>query len=392
MTAALATTSAVYEDRLALGDDVRAAMRGDVRAFERLVDATKRMVTSIALAVVRNVATSEDVAQDVFVSAWCGLPSLRSAASFLPWLREMTRHRAYATLRGSRRHEKRVAALAVTAANATADSALVHALDAEEERALAEAMNALPEESREVLALYYREGSSTAQVAALLELSEEAVRKRLERARATLRRDVLARFEEGMRRTSPGAAFTAAAIALLTTGAPVTASAATSAALALSKGAMSAVLGSLVSVGAAVGGSVLGIHMRFRTHLRTAIDDEERRGLLRVRMRAMVITVGYALLMSLYAFLVKHYVFVFGSPRIAWVALSVLVVAFVAAARRVLRHELNNVLARRRERERLEHPERARRQARREWWRNVGGYVVTTLIMAWLAMHIYLGR
>ncbi|MBW8312415.1 MAG: hypothetical protein K0M64_10335 [Rhizobium sp.] len=45
-------------------------------------------------------------------------------------------------------------------------------------------LDSLPEESREVLLLYYREGQSSRQVASLLGLQDAAVRKRLSRRAA----------------------------------------------------------------------------------------------------------------------------------------------------------------------------------------------------------------
>lgn len=63
---------------------VRAAARGDQETFAYLVDATRTLVGSIALAILRDVEASHDVAQDVFLSAWRDLGKLRNPASFLP--------------------------------------------------------------------------------------------------------------------------------------------------------------------------------------------------------------------------------------------------------------------------------------------------------------------
>jgi hypothetical protein len=46
---------------------VRAASAGDLRAFERLIEAMKRTTTSVALAILRDVRASEDVAQEVYL-------------------------------------------------------------------------------------------------------------------------------------------------------------------------------------------------------------------------------------------------------------------------------------------------------------------------------------
>ena len=85
---------------------VRAAAQGDAEAFARLVDATRTLVCSIALAILRDVEASQDVAQDVFLAAWRDLGKLRNPASFLPWLRQMTRNRAHHVLRGRVRRRR----------------------------------------------------------------------------------------------------------------------------------------------------------------------------------------------------------------------------------------------------------------------------------------------
>ena len=76
---------------VALDDLVSAAAGGDRDAFARLVDETRGLVASIALAILRDVDVSRDVAQDVLLVAWRDLRKLREPASFLPWLRQITR-------------------------------------------------------------------------------------------------------------------------------------------------------------------------------------------------------------------------------------------------------------------------------------------------------------
>ena len=49
---------------------VTAAARGDAQAFATLVDHTSGLVTSIVLAVLRDLDATHDVAQEVFLAAW----------------------------------------------------------------------------------------------------------------------------------------------------------------------------------------------------------------------------------------------------------------------------------------------------------------------------------
>ncbi|HEX2060941.1 MAG TPA: sigma-70 family RNA polymerase sigma factor, partial [Thermoanaerobaculia bacterium] len=147
----------------ALDTDVALAMRGDADAYRRVIEQSADTVCSIALAIVRNVSASEDVAQEVFLAVWTGLRKLRNPASFLPWLRQVTRNQAHLWLRNHRRETSDDAALA---AAVDARPGPVDALLAEEERRLlAEVLDGLSEETREVVILYYREGSSAKHVA-----------------------------------------------------------------------------------------------------------------------------------------------------------------------------------------------------------------------------------
>ena len=100
---------------------------------------------AISLGVLRDVAASEEVAQEVFLSAWQGLSRLQSPASFGPWLRQMTRNKALHHLRPQRRRHDRV--IADSAAVDRAGQAADPLLDAEQRAVLQAALDALPAES-----------------------------------------------------------------------------------------------------------------------------------------------------------------------------------------------------------------------------------------------------
>jgi RNA polymerase sigma factor (sigma-70 family) len=284
---------------------IRAASAGDADAYGRLVGATSGLVSSIALAIVRDLELSQDVAQDVFLSAWRDLCKLRNPASFLPWLRQMTRNRAHHVLRGHVRGRRRVDA-ADDAVLATAidprPDASARLLAAERQAALDEAFAALPDETREVLALFYREGQSVSQVAALLELSDDAVKKRLSRARTALRGALIDRLGDALGATTPGAAFVAAVLAALPLTTPVVASALT---VAAGKSAMSGagggVLLSLSNLlpllgGALAGaaGGVAGVFFGVQNLIRDAREADERRQLRLFQMTAVGVVVLFS--------------------------------------------------------------------------------------------------
>ncbi|HAI48162.1 MAG TPA: RNA polymerase subunit sigma-70, partial [Stenotrophomonas sp.] len=182
----------------------------------------------IALAITRDVQASEDIAQEAFIKAWQQLNQLHNPSSFLPWLRQITRNLARDWLRANRGRplSGEAAEIAISMAADPGPTAPEQLLRVEEELAAEEIISALPEDARETLLLYYREGQSSQQVAELLGLSDAAVRKRLSRARASVREEMLRRFGDFARSSAPGAAFATTVASVLMIAAPGTASAA----------------------------------------------------------------------------------------------------------------------------------------------------------------------
>ena len=158
-----------------LGPLVRRRRRATATPSGR-VGAKSGVVSSIALAILGDLEASRDVAQDVFLAAWRDLRKLRNPGSFLPWLRQLTRNRAHDVLRRRVRSRRRLAeAVTEDFLESVADprpDALARIVAREEAAALAEAIAALPDDTREVLTLFYREGQSVAQMAKMLDLTE----------------------------------------------------------------------------------------------------------------------------------------------------------------------------------------------------------------------------
>ena len=282
MSAVVAEPGAI--DRL-IAVELPAAREGDRDAYGRIVAACQNTVTAVALAITRDVHASEDIAQDAFLSAWQHLRRLQNPSSFLPWLRQIARNLARDHLR-ARAHRPLDGAGAELAIELAADPAPTPGERIEEderERAAVELISALPEESRETLLLFYREGQSSQQVAALLGLSDAAVRKRLSRARQGLREDLLARFGEFARDTAPGAAFTGVIATALSMASPPAAAKGLIGVTAAvgAKTAAKVALGAAGSAGFAILSGFAGIWLGLRRQLKGAIDDEERHGLIR---------------------------------------------------------------------------------------------------------------
>ena len=282
-----------------------AAASGDRDAYGRIVVGCQSTVTSIALAIVRDVPTSEDIAQEAFLSAWQNLRKLKNPASFLPWLRQITRNLARDHLRGQglRRTSQgdiEAALAAVADPHPGPPERLAHE---QEEAAAADVIDRLPEESREVLLLYYREGQSSRQVASLLGLQDAAVRKRLSRARQLVRDELLQRLGEFAKATAPGAGFTAAVATLLMTSAPPAAAAATlgMGALGAANGVAKLGVGALGGAVAGVAGGLLGVWFGIRKLLAQPFDERERRGVIAYGLFTSAITIAFSVGITLLA-------------------------------------------------------------------------------------------
>jgi RNA polymerase sigma factor, sigma-70 family len=95
----------------------------------------------------------------VFLKAWQQLHRLNNHASFLPWLRQITRNLARDWLRANRRRPLtgEAAEIAIGMAADPSPSPAQRLLRLEEECVAEDIISALPEDSRETLLLYYRE-------------------------------------------------------------------------------------------------------------------------------------------------------------------------------------------------------------------------------------------
>jgi RNA polymerase sigma-70 factor (sigma-E family) len=147
----------------------------------------------LALLVVGDLATAEDVVQDAFEQLHRRWQRLRRQSSALDYARSAVLNRCRSVLRRrgvARRYEPRLAAREPSWPDPDAAVAL------EQRTEFAEAFRALPPRQREVLALRYYLDLSVADTAATLRISEGAVRSTASRGLQSLGR-ILAEPERG---------------------------------------------------------------------------------------------------------------------------------------------------------------------------------------------------
>ena len=188
---------------------VAECLEGNRDAFRRIVGRYQNLICSLAYSATGNVSQSEDMAQETFVAAWRDLRLLREPHKLRAWLCGIVRGRIHKSMRREVREPVSNATTLEEAHDAPATEALPsdQTISREEEAILWRSLGNIPELYREPLVLFYRQDQSIEQVAAALELSEDAVKQRLSRGRKLLQEDVQAFVEGALRRTAPGQAF-----------------------------------------------------------------------------------------------------------------------------------------------------------------------------------------
>jgi RNA polymerase sigma factor (sigma-70 family) len=133
-------------------------------------------VLAICLTYTRNLHDSEDIMQDVFLKAVQKIDTLREPQRAGAWLKQIARRRCID-------HQRKRARRESFPVEPVHSARLADDVDI---RALHQALLKLPENYREPIALYYLNGHSCRSVAGILGISEQAVRRRLVRARVQL--------------------------------------------------------------------------------------------------------------------------------------------------------------------------------------------------------------
>ena len=165
---------------------VNRARQGDLDAFGNVVRLTQRMAFALAYNVLRDEAQAQDAVQEAYLVAFRRLADLEEAAAFAGWFR-----RIVITTSLNTRRARRNAFLQLE------DAPDLPILDEREERwseaarlRLARALLTLTRDERRLCDRRYHGGWSTARLAADAGVDETAMRKRLQRIRDKLRKEM----------------------------------------------------------------------------------------------------------------------------------------------------------------------------------------------------------
>ncbi len=176
---------------------VEAARGGGRAAFETLVARHQERVFMTAWGVLRHAEDARDAAQEAFLEGFRTLVRLEDPSRFGAWVSGIARHLAL-TARARRERQRPLEGAEPPVDQG--DGPLMQLIQIEEEQGLRDtarrALDALPADLQEVLALRYEHDLSYDQIASRLSTSRDTVRGRLYRAHRKVQEEI-ARLKSG---------------------------------------------------------------------------------------------------------------------------------------------------------------------------------------------------
>ena len=185
-------------------DCIRRILAGERQLFHDLIRPCERSIYFLLMSLLRNETEAEDAAQETAIKVYLNLKNFRGDSQFRTWVLSIARNEGLGRLRkaGTRREESLEAETDEQTGDYT--PAILtswrevpsEALEREElGTLLRKAIAGLPEIYRNVVLLRDIEEMDVRETAAVLGVSEGAVKVRLHRARALLQRDLAPKLE-----------------------------------------------------------------------------------------------------------------------------------------------------------------------------------------------------
>jgi RNA polymerase sigma-70 factor (ECF subfamily) len=189
-------------ERMAANDTelIMQTQRGNMDAFEQLVQRYDKRVLTIAAGYVNCSDDAKDIYQEVFLRVYKGLPKFQHKSEFSTWLFRITTNVCLSHRMRGRRHshtsldqnvndeDGQPHALKDTLSDST--TADQHAHDAEISMKVEQALKTLSPRQRMVFSLKHYDGYKLKEIAGMLKCNEGTVKKYLFEATARLRKQL----------------------------------------------------------------------------------------------------------------------------------------------------------------------------------------------------------
>jgi RNA polymerase sigma-70 factor (ECF subfamily) len=181
---------------------LEALREGDRAEFARLVEEYSPMIYRLGLKMLNNPQDAEDILQETFIKAYKHIGKFDGRSSVSTWLYRIATNESLMSLRKKRPDTISFDVPSIYESEPQEPLQIVdwcclpedEFLSAESRMRLDEAAENLPDSLRVVFVLRDIEGLSTRETAAVLDISEMAVKTRLSRARLRLREDLSTYF------------------------------------------------------------------------------------------------------------------------------------------------------------------------------------------------------
>ena len=195
---------------------VAAVRRGDAERYRELVERHERRVFAVAWSRLGDAALAEEATQEAFIRAYRRLWLLGDGTKFSGWVSTIARRVAINLgLRHRRELNKRERWALENADDSSKETFIPENDPLHTPDSLRQTLAELPDAHRECLLLYYLEGKSGAEAAAVLGISESAFRVRLHRARTVVRERLEEKLEGSLTRLRPAKTLVPAIMAVV---------------------------------------------------------------------------------------------------------------------------------------------------------------------------------
>lgn len=164
----------------------------DASAFEQIVARYYYMVFSVAYAHLRDPEAAEELAQETLVRAFLHLEKLRHHCTLAAWLNRIARNESLKWIEKRQNRSRLLPTISLEAvpmqhADDRFDSPGKQAQIKDEQAKLANALNRLPADEREIVVMHYMEELGKSEIARRLNLHPSSVGRKLDKALGELR-------------------------------------------------------------------------------------------------------------------------------------------------------------------------------------------------------------
>ncbi|MFB6306716.1 MAG: RNA polymerase sigma factor [Flavobacteriales bacterium] len=177
-------TNEKTEDRLI----INSVLKGNVQAYEELVNRYSSMVFTIASRIAKNKEDSEEVTQDVFIKAFRSLDKFSGRSKFSTWLYRIAYNEAISKQRKQKTQQSTsMEETEISTSEISETKNAVNSLNTQDRKKCIEnALNKLDEDEAAIINLYYLEEEKVADIVKITGLKRSNVKVKLFREEKTL--------------------------------------------------------------------------------------------------------------------------------------------------------------------------------------------------------------